>query len=108
LGAGTGSAQNLIDDGYLRTGYDTGLDNSYNAHNQYLEFLVRNGPVELILFFFTVGFLITKAFHKKSAELFLFCAVFCSSIITESMLNVQKGIVFFYFFSCVFYFLLDE
>jgi O-antigen ligase len=107
-GAGTGSEQTLIDEGYIQTGYDTGLDNAYNAHNQYLQFLIRNGPLELLVFLLFLGLLLKKAVRKRSIKIGLFCLVFCLSLLTESMLNVQKGIVFFYFFSCAFYLFSDD
>jgi O-antigen ligase len=102
LGAGTGGEQLLLNEGYTSTGYTEGVENSYNAHNQYLEFLIRNGIVELGVFLFLLYYLFKKSLQKTDNTFILFNVIFCFALLAESCLNVQKGMVFFYFFLLAF------
>lgn len=108
IGAGTGSAQCLIDEGYLKTGFDWGLDYEYNAHNQFLQFLCQNGIVELLSFLVLLFILFRSSLNRKNVTFFMFVLLTCFAMVTESILYVQKGIIFFYFFSCAFYYLDHE
>jgi O-antigen ligase len=102
LGAGTGGEQSLLNEGYAKIGYVQGVENSYNAHNQYLEFLVRNGVAELGVFLFLLCFLFKRSLQKADNTFILFNVTFSFALLAESCLNVQKGIVFFYFFLLAF------
>lgn len=102
FGAGTGAEQALINRGYEAVGYNEGVENSYNAHNQYLQFWVRNGLLELGCFLFLLVFLFLRALKLRSFSYLIFLMMVSMIMFTESFLNVQKGIVFFYFFACVF------
>lgn len=104
FGAGTGGEQLLLNEGYQRTGYEAGIANSYNAHNQYLEFLVRNGIFDLLCFLTLLIYSFRESLRKSNYLFLIFNMMFVLSMIAESSLNVHKGIVFFYFFlaSCVF------
>jgi O-antigen ligase len=108
LGAGTGGAQYLIDEGYLKTGYNYGLDHTYNAHNQYLQFLCRNGLLELVVFIALLCLCFNAAISQKSILFLFFLICMTLNMVSESMLHVQKGIVFFYFFVSAFLFLKYE
>jgi O-antigen ligase len=102
FGAGTGAEQILINKGYEKVGYTEGILNSYNAHNQYLQFWVRNGLAELICFIALLIYLFLQALKLKSLTFLIFLMMVSMLMFTESFLNVQKGIVFFYFFVSVF------
>jgi O-antigen ligase len=108
FGAGTGGAQQLIDEGYLETGYDHGLDNRHNAHNQYLQLLCRNGIPEFAAFILLCIFCYKKAITQRSFIFFSFLFISNITMITETLMNRQKGVAFFYFFVCVFAFLKHE
>lgn len=102
FGAGTGAEQNLINRGYEKVGYFEGIENSYNAHNQYLQFWIRNGLAELTCFLVLLVFLFLRALKLRSLIFLIFLMMISMIMFTESFLNVQKGILFFYFFACVF------
>lgn len=108
LGAGTGAAQELIDQGYLKVGHDEGLDNSYNAHNQYLQFLCSNGIIGLGMFLILLVIITKGSIVAKNALFLTFITVFCFAMISESILYVQKGIVSFYFLATCFYYLRND
>lgn len=78
---------------FLRGDYDF-LDSNYNAHNQYLSFLVRFGGVGLLLVLVTYLFptyRIDRSFKKEYIGFLL--VVFLMSLI-ESLFNRHHGIVF--------------
>lgn len=102
LGAGTGSEQTLINEGYKKVGYLDGIKYTYNAHNQYLQFWSRNGVAELLCFLILLTYLFLRAVKMRSLAFLIFLMMVSLIMFTESFLNVQKGIVFFYFFACVF------
>jgi O-antigen ligase len=102
IGAGTGAEQQLINKGYEKVGYTEGIEYSYNAHNQYLQFWVRNGLAELTCFLTLLVVLFLQALKLRSFTFLIFLMTVSMIMFTESFLSVQKGIVFFYFFACVF------
>jgi O-antigen ligase len=107
IGAGTGDEQDALDAGYRRDRFAEGYENSYNAHNQYLEFIVRNGVIEIVAFLALLYFGFKGALQSNNYTYLLFIMIFCLAMMVESCLNVQKGIVFFYFFLTAFAILPD-
>jgi O-antigen ligase len=105
FGAGTGGEQALINASYRQASFSEGLENSFNAHNQYLQFVCRNGLFELGAFLALLIYCFWKAQHEQNLVFMLFLISFSLLMLTESCLNTQRGIVFFYFFVSVFVFL---
>lgn len=95
LGAGTGDVDLLRSTKYAENGDITGFKNSYNAHNQLVEFLSGQGifaGLYFLLFFF---YLFKKNFDKKEYFYLFISTCFFVCCFTESMLRVTSGIVFF-------------
>ncbi len=105
IGAGTGGAQELLNDGYRYIGYEEGVANEFNAHNQYLQFLARNGLPELIVFLAILGYSFWYSAKESNYTFLMFNILVTFVMVTESFLSVQKGIVFFYFFTLAFTYL---
>ncbi len=105
FGAGTGDEQILINEGYRQIGFSEGIENSFNAHNQYLQFLCRNGIVELVVFLLILIYCFSSALKQPNFVFLIFLISFSLLMLTESSLNVQRGIVFFYFFISAFIYL---
>ncbi len=105
LGVGTGSEQISLNAGYSKTGYQEGIDSAYNAHNQYLQFWVRNGVIELVCFLSLMVYSFRKSLKSSNYTFLIFNMLFSLYMLTESSLSVHKGIVFFYFFLSAFIFL---
>lgn len=108
IGAGTGGAQELLNVGYAKIGYEQGITNNYNAHNQYLQFMARNGLVELLCFLAILGYSFWKSTKQSNYTFLMFNILVSLVMLTESFLSVQKGIVFFYFFLLAFVYLSDK
>lgn len=98
FGAGTGGEQTALNNAFAEIGFNEGIEKSYNAHNQYLSFMLRNGAVELICFLGLLFYCFRIALPRPNRSFLIFLMIFALTITTESCLNVQKGIVFFYLF----------
>lgn len=105
IGAGTGETQELLNEGYRSIGYEEGVVNEFNAHNQYLQFMARNGLLELIVFLAIIGFSFWRSSKESNYTFLMFNILVAFVMVTESFLSVQKGIVFFYFFTLAFTYL---
>jgi len=102
LGAGTGGDQDLINKGYEKIGYQEGISNSFNAHNQYLQFIARNGILELACFLTLLGYSFWRSLQASNFTFLMFNMLVSLVMFTESFLVVQKGISFYYFLVCAF------
>jgi O-antigen ligase len=104
IGVGTGDARNFINDVYRERKMDAAGYLNFNLHNQYLEYLLKFGILGLI-YFGTILFLcFKKAVTSRNRLYFSFLLIFCIFSLTESNLEVQRGIVFFVLINTIFYF----
>lgn len=78
--------------------------NIHNAHNQYLEVMLRYGLIGFLVFSSILIISIKRSFKKKEGIYSWFIIIFLISSITESYLQRQIGLVFFTFFSSLLYF----
>ncbi|MCB0642893.1 MAG: O-antigen ligase family protein [Phaeodactylibacter sp.] len=101
FGLGTGDVQQALDEAYAVKGYVAALEPHLNAHNQYYQLLLAIGLVGMLcwLLILALGFRIGIA---DSIPLLWFVALFALSCLTESMLESQRGTLFFCFFYCLF------
>ena len=92
----------LGDQRYIEFGTDSKPEGIFNAHNQFLDFWITAGiiPVICLLLFFILEF--SKALrHRHIVYLgLLYC--FCLFCFTDMAMMVQRGVVFFLFFVCLF------
>lgn len=105
FGAGTGGTQELLNSGYRKTGFEEGITNEYNAHNQYLQFIARNGILELLVFLVMLVYSFWRSSKHTNYTYLMFNILVTFVMFIESFLSVQKGIVFFYFFFLAFNYL---
>lgn len=99
FGTGTGDAEADLIAAYERNGFKLGVEEKYNAHNQYLQILVETGIFGFLCF---IGFLfwcIRLAIKSKNHLYLVFLLLWILNIATESMLETQSGVVFFSFFN---------
>lgn len=108
FGSGTGNTQELLNAGYAKIGYREGIDNQFNAHNQYLQFMARNGLPELLCFLAILGYSFWRSTKQSNYTFLMFNILVSLVMLTESFLSVQKGIVFFYFFLLAFIYLPEK
>jgi O-antigen ligase len=76
----------------------TNVLNSYNPHSQYFFILLSCGVLGLIAFVAYISTGVWQAWQNKDAVFFGFLLLFCAVCLTESALELQKGIAFFSIF----------
>ena len=75
----------------------------FNPHNQYLEEVLKFGVLIGLFFIVFLGFFI-KSFHAKKNEVGVFFLIIIMGVsLTETILELNKGIIFFSFFFPVLY-----
>ena len=68
---------------------------SYNAHNQYFQYLLLMGVAGLVYFMIILISILVHALNHKDQLLLLSTLLFMLFCFTESVLEVNKGIIFF-------------
>lgn len=98
FGVGTGCTQIELLKMYREKGFSIGLEANYTSHNMYLRYLVQMGLVGFCVFviFIVVG--LYKAISKRNFLLFSLLVLLMITSITEEVLALNKGIIFFSFF----------
>jgi len=69
-----------------------------NSHNQYLNFLVSNGAIFVLLFVAALIIGIIKAFYARDKLAILFILFMSLNFLFESLLQRERGIIFFMLF----------
>ena len=98
LGYGTGDAQNALDQGNYLLGNDFFIFYKYNAHNQYLDTLIRFGLIGFSAFILILYKSFEVMYKKRNRLLLVFLILIGVFFLTENILQRQRGIVFFSFF----------
>ncbi|MFN7604055.1 MAG: O-antigen ligase family protein [Bacteroidota bacterium] len=96
LGVGTGDGQDALQESYLNRNFVlAGKYNRFNAHNQYLQVAINFGLIGLLSW---LGVLIWLLYHQRRNWLLLtLITIFLFSMLTESMLETNKGVLTFSF-----------
>ena len=96
LGVGSGDTEEIYTSAYINGNFKTALVENYNAHNQFVEFLVSNGVFGLLVFVWVLLFFAFKTKLRGEALSFFIIIVLLSFI--ESFLGRAKGVFIFSFF----------
>jgi len=97
-GTGTGDFTEDLNAVYLAKGYLAPLEDNLNAHNQYLQTAGTLGIPAALLWVICLAWPIALAWKHKKPMFFWFLLLFLLSNLTESMLQTQRGTMFFGFF----------
>jgi O-antigen ligase len=104
IGTGVGDIQDEMQKSYALNNFTFAYDNQFNNHNQFIETLMGLGTIGLLLL---LSMLILPALISIKTEkllYFSFLSLIFISFLTETVLNTQKGVVFFSFFNSLLYF----
>jgi len=106
MGVGTGDVQDSLQKTYEnRKFYFASMYNRYNAHNEYLQITLANGLPGLFILLSCIFYPLFHYKKKISGNIyFLFLLLFAVVGITESILEVNKGIIWYSFFNSIFAF----
>jgi len=106
IGVGTGDVQDSLQQAYEnRKFYFASRYNRYNAHNEYLQITLANGLPGLLIL---LSCIIYPLFHYKkkfTGNIYLlFLLLFTLAAVSESILEINKGIIWYSFFNSIFAF----
>jgi len=99
-GVGAGDVDEILIDCYDQHDFWWISSQRYNAHNEYLQSTIEIGIVGGLILVFLMIYPIK--FWKEQPLFLLFTVLFGIFSLTESTLQVQKGVVFFSFFYTLF------
>jgi hypothetical protein len=109
FGVGTGDTQEKLNSCYQRNGYSDVLYNlEYNTHNEYFNIWLTTGIGGLFIFVLSLFIPLNMAYKRKFYLYLAFLALIILFCVTESLLERQKGIVFYGFFNSIFAFHFKE
>ena len=94
----SGTKQALVKE-YERIGFHEGVQNIYNAHNEFIQSALIFGVFGFALVVILYITMILKALKTKKFLPLAFTLLFTLCSLTESLLERNKGIVFFVFFT---------
>lgn len=95
FGVGTGDIKEELRAVYLKNNFQKGIDENYNPHNQYLHTCVVIGLIGVTLLLLLILLPLKQAIKNNNLVFGLFLVVIGLNALTESILEVQSGIIFF-------------
>lgn len=104
LGYGTGMEKQMLNVKYEKYKLSNSILNGFDAHNQYLAYMIKSGIFGLLSFLLLLVFCFYRAIRTKNFYFISFLLITSITALTENVLESNKGILFFSFFSTVFLF----
>ena len=98
LGTGVGDMQDELQKVYKRNKFDIAYNYRFNPHDQYLQTWAASGMFGLLILLLIYFVSLKYAIDSKNKLYIALVLLLFLSMITESMLERQKGLVFFSFF----------
>ncbi len=102
IGYGTGDEIAMLKTQYIQKGLYISYLEDFNAHNQYLSFLLKNGVLGLAIFLMAFVYYLRLAFLNRDFMYISFLILLLIGFYTENVLDANKGILFFTFFNTLF------
>lgn len=99
FGVGTGGVDSVMEKEYLKIGNEEMVKGKYNIHNQFLEILLENGLIGLILFISMIGFMIYITIEHRNLLYGIFILIMLVFFSFETVLNRLQGVSYFSLFS---------
>ena len=98
VGYGTGSEKFVLKDTYFENKFYRSYLLGLNAHNQFLSFLLNAGLIGLFLYLYIFYYGLRIAIHRKDFLLLSFLLILFIVSLSENILDVSKGVLFYGFF----------
>ncbi len=98
FGVGTGDIKDVLKQKYTEQKFYYGAEKKFNPHNQFLHTAVALGLTGFILLIMMLALPPLQSLKSKNYLFIFFCGIISLNCMTESILEVQKGVLFF----CVF------
>lgn len=104
IGHGAGSEIGLLKEIFFAKKYYSSYLHKLNTHNEYLSFLIKSGIIGMLIYIGTLLFGFKVALVKRDLFFFTFMVLIALVSLSENLLDVDKGIIFYAFFFSLFYF----
>ncbi len=101
-GVGTGDDETELINQFIKDDFSLGVQRKYNSHNQFLTVLIRHGIIGFLIFGSMLFFLLRIGLKEKNWIMIFILLVSIGSMFTESILERNKGMMLFCFFSLLF------
>jgi O-antigen ligase len=102
FGVGIGDVQQHLLLKYASMGFQAGIEENLNVHNEYLNTAIAGGVLALVAFLLIGAYSFHAAFNSGNISLIGFSVLFFAVCFTEVVLGRNKGVVFFSFFYSLF------
>jgi O-antigen ligase len=99
LGNGVDNARDMLIEQYETFNFESGHQNKYNAHNQFLENTLNFGLIGFLSLISVFGIIFYQSMILKNDLFFILTTVFFLFMLTESLLMRHHGIVCFVVFA---------
>lgn len=99
IGYGTGDEIGMLKTKYVEKQLFISYLESFNAHNQYLSYLLKNGIIGLIAFLAAMCYYLMIAIRARHFIYISFLISMMIGFFTENILDANKGIYFFALFN---------
>jgi O-antigen ligase len=99
FGVGIGDVRTSLAAEYTKIGEESMAKEKFNAHNQFIEVLLENGIIGLIIFISILGFMFWLAHSNKNILYAIFLLMIIMFFMFETMLYRLAGVSFFSLFS---------
>ena len=99
LGVGIGDVRSELMKEYKQIGNQEIIKKNYNVHNQFLEVLLENGLIGLVIFLVILGYMLFIAMRYNNVLYFLFLITSIIFFLFETVLYRFPGMSFFALFS---------
>jgi O-antigen ligase len=108
IGHGAGTEIPLLQEKYFERKYYTSYLHRLNAHNEYLSFLIKSGILGLLAYIATLVYGFKIAIRKKDVVFFGLMMLIAVVSLSENILDVDKGVIFYSFFLSFFLFISEQ
>ena len=108
IGYGAGSEIPLLQDKYFAKKYYTSYLHRLNAHNEYMSFMIKSGIWGFVVYILTLVYGFRIAIRKKDIVFFAFMMLLAVVSLSENILDMDKGVMFYSFFFPFFVFISEQ
>jgi O-antigen ligase len=99
VGYGTGEEKAKLNEKYVKYGLTNSVLNNFDAHNQYLAFMIKSGVIGLMAYLTLLFTGFIMAVRNRNYFHICFLIIILITSLTENILESNKGILFFAFFN---------
>lgn len=104
FGSGFGTTQKRLNACYTRKHLESFSDRDYQTHNQYFNNYARGGFIGLLVLLLIYFYSLFYALRRKHLLHLCLISIVIVASLTENILNLHLGVVFFSFFNSLFFF----